>query len=161
MRVRRAEIDDLGAIVEIYNHAIATSVATFDVDRVTVDERRAWFRRFDDENPIWVAAIDGAVVGYAYYLPYRPRPGYRTTKECSVYVAADRQGSGIGSALYLELIAHARRSGVHALLAVLGGENPASVALHTKHGFALVGRLREVGRKLDQWVDTPIYELLL
>ena len=161
MLIRDAELSDLAAIVDIYNHAIGHTVPTFDLEPTSVDARREWFRHFEPEHPLLVAEHDKSVVGFAYYLPYRTRPGYRTTKECTVYVAHDCHAVGIGSALYTELITRARQNGVHALLGVIGGDNPASVALHQKFGFQEVGRLREVGRKFDQWIDTPIFELLL
>jgi phosphinothricin acetyltransferase len=159
--VRSATLEDLSAIVDIYNHAVATSTATFDLEPTTIGARREWFAQFGEEHPLLVAEVDGGVAGFAYTLPYRTRPGYRTTKECTIYIAPERQGRGIGSALYAEVIARAKSRGVHALIGVLGGDNPASVALHQKFGFTEVGRLREVGNKFGQWVDTPIFELLL
>ena len=161
MIVRPATPADLAKIVEIYNQAVTTSVATFDLEPTTVEARAGWFSQFDRENPLLVAEIDDEVAGFAYYLPYRTRPGYSTTKETTIYVDRKRQVSGVGSALYTALIEHARVHGVHVLLAVLGGDNPASVALHRKFGFVEVGRLREVGRKFGQWVDTAYYQLML
>jgi L-amino acid N-acyltransferase len=101
------------------------------------------------------------VCGFAYYLPYRSRPAYATTKESTIYVAPGQQRSGVASALYTQLFARARERGVHAMIAVLGDDNPASVALHRKFGFRFVGRLEQVGSKFGRWVDTQYFELLL
>ena len=161
MRVRRGTTDDLAAIAAIYNHAIEHTVATFDTGSVTVAERRVWFAQFDDIHPLFVCESDEAVVGYAYYLGFRQKPAYARTKECTVYVAPDKHQRGVGSALYQVLIAHARAAGVHALIGVLGGDNPGSVALHRRFGFEERGHLREVGHKLGQFVDTHYFELVL
>jgi phosphinothricin acetyltransferase len=161
MRVRRARSDDLAAIVDIYNRYVEHTPFTFDTEPATVEGRRDWLECFEDENPLLVAQVEDRVVGYAYYLPFRPRPAYAGTKECSVYVASDRHGEGIGKALYAALIEHARARGAHALIAVLAGENEASTALHVGCGFELRGHLREVGHKHGQWWDTRYYELLL
>jgi L-amino acid N-acyltransferase YncA len=161
MIVRRADGADLPSIATIYNHYVVHSVVTFDVDIVTIEDRRAWFEQFDAVHPLLVCEIDGEVVGYAYYLPFRAKPAYRATKECTVYVAPDRHARGVGKALYRALIDCAREHGVHALVGVLGGENAASAALHTSFGFELVGHLREVGHKLGGFVDTYYYEKLL
>ena len=80
---------------------------------------------------------------------------------CHVYVDPSCQGRGVGTALYARAIEEARGRGLHALIAVIALPSPASVALHERFGFAEVGRLRDVGRKFDRWVDTALFELLL
>ena len=84
-----------------------------------------------------------------------------SSKESTIYVDSELHRQGVASALYAELLRLARKNGVHAMIAVLGDDNPASVALHRKFGFRFVGRLKEVGRKFDRWVDTQYFELLL
>lgn len=161
MLVRDATPDDLHAIVAIYNHAIETSVATFDLAPFTVDQRRAWFAQFGGVHPLLVCERDGSVLGFAYYLPYRDRAAYDATKETTVYTHHGARGVGVGTRLYVALIERARQAGVHALIAVISGDNPASKALHEKLGFEPLGRLREVGFKFGAWIDTYYYELLL
>lgn len=104
---------------------------------------------------------DANILGFAYYLPYRAKPGYDATRETTVYVRAGIERRGVGSALYRELIRRAEAGGVHVLIAVLGGRNRASEALHRKFGFEQVGHCREVGRKFDQWVDTYTWQRIL
>ena len=163
--VRRAREEDLAPITAIYNHYVQHTVATFDLVPFRVEDRRAWFEQFDgndsEGHPLLVAEIDGRVVGYAYYLPYRPKAAYAHTKETTIYVDPQARGRGVGSALYSELIALARRAKIHTLIGVLGGENPESAALHRKFGFELVGTCREVGFKFGAWVDTFTYQLIL
>jgi L-amino acid N-acyltransferase len=161
MHVRDATRADLPAIVAIYNHAIETTVATFDIAPFTVEQRGEWFAQFDREHPLLVCEHDGAVVGFAYYLPFRTKAAYDGTKETTVYTHHAHRRRGVADRLYGELIERARRGGVHALVAVLGGDNPESSALHRKHGFAPAGHLRQVGRKFDAWVDTYYFEKLL
>lgn len=161
MRVRPCTEDDLPAIAEIYNHAVEHTVATFDIEPVTLAERREWFRQFDATHPLFICGDRDRVVGYAYYLPFRPKAAYGLTKECTVYVAPDSQRQGIGTLLCEALVAHARAAGVHALISVLGGDNPGSEALHRRFGFTKVGQLREVGRKFDRFVDTHYWQKLL
>ncbi len=163
MKVRSATIDDLPSIVMIYNYAIVEGVATFDTELFTIEERMDWFHRFDAEGfPLLVCvADDGDIAGYAYYLPYRSKPAYDTTREVTIYVDTDYHRMGVGSLLYAVLIDRARADGVHSLIAVLGGENAASRALHEKFGFTFVGHYREVGRKFGKWVDTFSYQKIL
>lgn len=161
MLVRDATRADLPAIVDIYNHEILTTAATFDLEPFTVEQRVDWFMQFGGEHPLLVCDHGGAVLGFAYYLPYRSKAAYDATKETTIYTHHRARRRGVGDRLYGELIERARRAGVHALIAVLGGDNPESRALHLKHGFAPVGHLRGVGRKFDAWVDTHYFEKLL
>jgi phosphinothricin acetyltransferase len=161
MLVRDANRADLPAIVGIYNHAIETTVATFDLAPFSVEERVPWFEQFGGEHPLLVCERAGEVLGFAYYLPYRAKAAYDGTKETTIYVHHAARRIGVADRLYTELFARARRARVHALLAVLGGDNPESRALHEKHGFVYIGRLREVGRKFDAWIDTHYLEKLL
>jgi phosphinothricin acetyltransferase len=161
MLVRDATRADLPAIVAIYNQAIDATVATFDLEPFTVEERVAWFEQFGAEHPLLVCEDTGEVLGFAYYLPYRDKPAYAATKETTIYTHRAARRRGVADLLYGELIARARKAGVHALIAVLGGDNPESRALHLKHGFAPVGHLRQVGNKFGAWVDTYYFEKLL
>jgi phosphinothricin acetyltransferase len=94
------------------------------------------------------------VLGYAYASQFRDRPAYRFACENSVYVRADRHGEGIGKALMTQLIAAAEAAGFRQMIAVIAGAAPASAALHAACGFAEAGRMRSVGRKHGQWLDT-------
>lgn len=160
MIVRDAAPGDLPAIVAIYNREIETGVATFDLAPYAVEDRRDWFAQFGAEHPLLVCEAPEAparVAGFAYYLPYRAKAGYARTKETTIYVDPDFRRRGVGRALYGELFRRARAAGVHVLVAVLGGENRASEALHLACGFAFVGRYPEVGYKFGGWVNAYSY----
>ena len=104
--------------------------------------------------PFLVAEEDGAVLGYAYATQFRDRPAYAETCENSIYIAPDHSGRGIGSALMAALLPAAAEAGFRQMIAVVGGDEPASVALHQKFGFVVAGRMRDVGRKFGRLLDT-------
>ena len=149
-------------LVRIYNRAIEHSLATFDLEPFAVDDRRGWFAQFDAEHPLLVCEDDsGAVAGFGYYVPYRRKPAYSATMELSVYVDDRCRQRGVGSSLYAALLDRARAGRVHALVAVVAGDNPASDALHRRFGFERVGVLPAVGRKFGRWVDTAFWHRIL
>ena len=78
-----------------------------------------------------------------------------------MYVAAAHRGEGVGRALLEELIELATQHGFHSVIARIGGDNPASIALHQACGFTLVGVEREVGRKFSRWLDVTVLQRLL
>jgi L-amino acid N-acyltransferase YncA len=111
--------------------------------------------------PWLVADEGGAIVGYAYATPWKPRSAYRFSVESTVYVAPDHMGRGVGTALYRELIDALRRLGVHCTVGGIALPNSASIALHEKLGFRKIGQFVEIGRKFDRWVDVGYWELSL
>ncbi len=160
--IRRAHAGDADGIARIYNHAVLRLAATAQETVQTVEERAAWLAAHDAENlPVFVAALDDAVVGWSSLSTFHARSGYRFTVENSVYVHADWCGQGLGKRLLGPLVQEAHKLGYHAIMAWLDGENAASMALHAGFGFVEVGRFREVMRKFDRWLDVVVLELLL
>ncbi len=78
-----------------------------------------------------------------------------------MYVRPSSQGQGIGRSLLVAIIEAARANGVHALIGGLSADNDISMALHRSFGFVEVGRLPEVGRKFDRWLDLVLLQLIL
>ena len=145
----------------IYNRAVQTSTATFDMTPRTAEQQREWLAQHAGAYPAVVAVQDGGVAGFGSLSPYRPRPAYSTTVENSVYVHEDFQRRGLGRALLGELIDLAQAHGFHAVIARIAGDNEASVALHSACGFEHVGIEREVGRKFGRWLDVVCMERLV
>ncbi len=161
IRVRKAAECDLPALLDIYNYVVRTSAATFDLEEQTLEQRRKWFAKFDDQYPLLVADEDGTVVGYACLSKFRDRPAYRQTAESSVYVHRDHQGKGIGKRLMTELIGLAQTLGYHTIVAGITSGNGASVNLHVQLGFQPIGVFREVGFKFGRYHDVTFYQLFL
>jgi len=159
--VRDARRDDLPAILDIYNDAVLTSPATFDLEPLTLGQRRKWFSGHGPLHPLVVAVIGGLVVGYASLSPFRDKPGYSKSAEDSVYVHGDHQGKGVGKALMKEILARAAKLGYHTVIAGIVPPNEASVRLHRRFGFTYVGTFREVGFKFSRWQDVAFYQLFL
>jgi L-amino acid N-acyltransferase YncA len=159
--IRPVTPDDAAAIVDIYNHYIATTVISFEENAVTPDEMAGRIRDVTAHLPWLVYEQDGRVTGYAYATKWRVRSAYRFSAETSVYVQAGQGGKGIGSALYKALLEDLRRREIHMAIGGIAQPNPASVALHESLGFEKVAHFRQVGRKFDQWVDVGYWELRL
>jgi phosphinothricin acetyltransferase len=160
MILRQAVDGDLDAILAIHNDAIQHSTALWTDEVVERTDREEWLAaRTAAGNAVLVAIEDGDLAGYAAYAPWRAKYGYRNTVEDSVYIAASYQGRGIGRALLVELIEHARGAGHHVMLADIESGNAASIGLHESLGFGEVGHLREIGTKFDRWLDLTILQL--
>ena len=160
--IRPATVADVAAILTIYNDAVETTTASWDLAPVDYADRLARYEAAQANGwPLLVAEIDGTVVGFASYGPFRTKDGFARTMEHSVYLDAAARGRGLGRALMVELIERARANGVHALIGGIDGANEVSVRLHESLGFAEVGRLPQVGAKFGRWLDLVFLELLL
>ncbi|MBO3759357.1 GNAT family N-acetyltransferase [Ciceribacter sp. L1K22] len=162
LTIRPAVEADLPVIRDIYNDAVANTTAIWNEVLVDLDNRRDWWRlRTERGFPVLVAERDGQTIGYASYGDWRAFDGYRHTVEHSVYVDRTCRGGGIGKALLSALIEHARGNDKHVMIAAIEAGNAASIALHEKLGFTLVGIHREVGTKFGRWLDLAMMELRL
>ncbi len=154
--IRDSLNDDIGGISAIYQHAVRTGTASFELEPPSTEEMAQRRRAVVDKGfPYLVALLDGEIVGYAYASTYRARPGYRFSVENSVYVAPARQGHGIGRALLSALIARCETDGYRLIVAVIGdSDNAASIGLHSACGFSHAGILPGVGWKHGRWLDS-------
>ena len=152
---------DSEAIRRIYNAEVTGSTATLDLVPRTPEEQASWMTDHSGVYPVIVAEEAGEVVGFASLSPYRPRPGYATAVEDSIYVAAQHRGRGIGRALLDEAVVIARTHGFHSVIARVSATQQASVALHQACGFDFVGVEREIGRKFGRWLDVATLQRLL
>ncbi len=153
MTIRRATINDLAAITEIYNDAIVMTVATFDTTPKSHAEQKVWFESHGPKYPVVVGELDGIVIGWASLSPYSDRCAYSDTAEVSVYVAENHRGKGFGRKILGEVIKLGHASGLHVLIARIAEGNEKSIHLFETMGFAHVGVLREVGRKFGRLLD--------
>jgi len=145
---------DVGPITAIYSHYVYNSTVTFDLEAPSEAKMAEKFGHMVDEgHPVIVAEVDGAVRGYAYASTFRPRPAYRFTCEDTVYLAPDAIGQGLGSRLMGELITQSQAVGFKQMIGIITGGTEASIALHRKFGFEILGEFPQLGYKFDQWLD--------
>ena len=154
MRIRDIDDADLPGLTAIYNHAVLHTTAIWNDTVVDVDNRRGWVAaRLGLGYPVLIADIDGVVAGYATFGDFRAFDGYRFTVEHSIYVSADHRRRGIARALLPAIEARARALGKQVMLGAIAADNEASLRLHAGAGFLEAGRLAQVGRKFDRWLD--------
>lgn len=153
MLIRAAVAGDLPGVAAVYDREVRDGVSTFGLEPRPLS---VWEERLASTEPgdhFLVAEDHGEVAGYATASAYRPKGGYRYTRETTIYLAPAAQGRGVGRRLYDDLLTRLASDGMHLALAAVALPNPASLALHRGCGFEEVGVMREVGRKFDRWLD--------
>ena len=159
-RVRPATQRDMPEVNDIYNHYVLESHYTFDIEPVSLDWRREWFSHYGTEGRyrLLVAVEDNRVIGYASSSRFRPKPGYETSVETSVYLDPGAVGKGVGSRLYEELFRSLQGQDVHRAYAGICLPNPPSIAMHERIGFKRVALFTEQGRKFGRYWDVAWFE---
>jgi len=145
---------DWPAVAAIYAEGIATGHATLET---AVPAYEVWdAARLAD--PRLVARANGVVLGWSALVPYSRRDVYRGVAEEMIYVAERARGQGIGGGLLRALIEAAERAGIWTLQASIFPENEASIALHERCGFRVVGTRERLGKLGETWRDIVLME---
>lgn len=158
--IRDAQPDDINAIQAIYAYYVEHSVITFEE---TIPDTTEMMRRFNDilyhDMPYLVIELGGRIVGYAYASVFRSRRAFRYSVEHSIYLHPETRGKGLGLKLMEALTDALVPTGVRQMIAVISDKKDgASVALHKKCGFEMIGTMPATGYKFDQWIDTIIMQ---
>lgn len=162
LTIRDARVEDLEAINAIYNDEILHGTATWDEVPWSLEARMEWFEKLGErDTPVLVAEADGELAGFAYLSWYRPKTGYRFTREDTIYIDKRFRGQGLGKPLLSALVQRARCAGLHLLIGVITSDNEASIRLHTSLGFSESGYKRHCGYKFGRWLDVVEMTLLL
>lgn len=160
--MRPATAIDAAALARIYNYYVLNTVITFEEEPVSAATMATRVAEVQSASLPWlVAEVDGVVVGYTYASKWKVRSAYRYSVETTIYLEQGREGQGLGTRLYSELLRILREQGIHAAIGGAALPNEASVALHEKLGFERVATFRQVGFKFQQWVDVAYWQILL
>jgi L-amino acid N-acyltransferase YncA len=154
VELRRLEPDDWPAVADIYWDGMRDGLATFETE---VPAWESWDTAHLREHRL-VAELLGEVVGWAALSPASKRRCYSGVAENTVYVARDARGLGIGRTLLEALIAGAEAAGIWTIQTAIFPENRASLILHERCGFRVVGRRDRIAKRDGVWRDTVFLE---
>jgi phosphinothricin acetyltransferase len=154
LQIRDMTKDNWPKVAEIYREGIETGKATFETE---VPSWESWDQGHLD-SPRLVATEGGHIVGWAALSPVSRRAVYAGVAEVSVYVGSSTRGRGIGRALLHRLSEASERNGIWTLQAGIFAGNEASIALHRRCGFRVVGVRERIGRLYGAWHDVVLVE---
>ena len=158
---RVATLEDAAAIAAIYNEGIADRIATFETEPRTAEQIAKQLLDKGDRFPTIVAEHDGEIVAWASAGAYRARPAYAGVAEHSVYVARSARGKGAGRVALDALCRAYAERGFWKIVSRIFPENTASLVLHERAGFRVVGVYHRHGKVDGLWRDCVIVEKLL
>ena len=160
LTIRKAGIQDLRAITEIYNEAVLHTTATFDTVTKTVEEQRVWWDGHGPKHAIIVAEEDKKIIGWASLSRYSDRCAYESTVEASVYVKEGCRGKGLGRQLSVALLKAGKEARLHNIILRIAEDNTISIKLAESLGFEHIGLMKEAGVKFGKLLGVEFMQLL-
>jgi L-amino acid N-acyltransferase YncA len=145
---------DSERILDIYRMGLETRNATFET---VVPSWQEWDSKHLSHSR-FVSEEDGIVTGWAALTPFSTREVYRGVAELSVYIATGFRGRKIGSELMKEIIFSSEQNGIWTLVSSVFPENEATLKLHEKFGFRVIGRRERIAKLDGIWRDTILLE---
>ena len=159
--IRKAELKDIPALMEIYNEAILHTTATFDTEVKTYEDRLAWYKAHTGRYVIYVYEEAGAVAGYASLSRYRDRKAFDPAVEISIYIHEKHRGRGVGRKLMEETLHFAENcEEIGTVISLITSENEVSIHLHEAFGFSYCGQLRNAGVKFGKQLNLNAYQII-
>ncbi|QSX34554.1 N-acetyltransferase [Shewanella avicenniae] len=154
INIREFHPQDYSQVQQIYQEGIDFGFATFQTEVKSWDE---WDNSMISVCRL-VAELNGCIVGWAALSPVSSRPVYRGVAEVSIYVAAEARGQGVGHALLKNLVSQSEALGFWTLQSGIFPENQASIALHRRNGFRILGVRKKLGQLNGEWRDVVFME---
>ena len=142
-------------------YTIAANDSTMVEEAASRHDITNMLRDQDPTEETWVIDLDQKVVGWGQLRRYSQRHGYRFAAETSLFLSRNHFGKGLGTALQSLLIDRCRELGFHHLVVKIFSDNEASIGLHAKLGYEIVGVQREIGFKQGRWQDVAIMGLVI
>jgi phosphinothricin acetyltransferase len=152
--VRDMLYSDSETVLEIYRIGLETRNATFET---TVPSWQEWDSKHLTHSR-FVSVTDSIVVGWAALTPFSTREVYRGVAEVSIYIAAGFRGKKIGSNLMEQIIISSELNGIWTLVSSVFPGNEATLRLHEKFGFRIIGKRERIAKLDGKWRDTILLE---
>jgi len=154
--------EDADQIAEIYNDYILNTPITFEEVAISGDIIRLRIQDVTGDGCPWIVFVNAdQLVGYAYASKWHIRNSYRYSVEPTIYLDRRMTGRGVGKQLFTALLEMLKDCGFHTAIGLIALPNPASVRLHESLGFTKVAHLKEVGFKLNRWIDVGYWQKIL
>jgi len=148
--------DDAAQVLAIYQAGLDSGEASFETSAPSWADFDA--ARLPGHRLVAADPASGEVLGWAAVSPVSDRYAYEGVVEHSIYVAPAARRRGVGAALLRALIRSTAAAGIWTIQSGIFPENTASLRLHEKAGFRVVGTRKRIGRHYGRWRDVLLLE---
>ncbi|NWQ43294.1 N-acetyltransferase family protein [Bacillus sp. EB106-08-02-XG196] len=160
-KTRLASLNDLGAILNIYNQGIEDRIATLEENQKDIEYMTEWFNNHNERFAVLVIEDNDEIVGWASLNAYSNRSAYAGVADLSIYIRRDYRGKGVGSSLLKEIECTAIKNDFNKIVLFTFPFNNLGQGLYKKNGFREVGVFKNQGKLDGRFVDVMIMEKIL
>ncbi len=161
IRFEEVKEEHIQELLDIYSYYVFNTTATFHDHAITREEMRELVIFVKPPYKAFIIEIAETICGYVILTEYKKREAFRRTAEITIYLMPEYTGRGIGTKAIAYLENYARAVNIHALIAVICGQNTNSIKLFAHCGYFNCAHYKEVGIKFGQVLDLVCYEKLL
>lgn len=162
IRLEELQENDLLFVKEIYDYFTLNTTVVYSIEPISLEQIRSFLPIND---PIYrsfiIKSAEGDLVGFCYFSRFKPREAYRISVELTIYLKPEFSGKGYGSQALTQLEGVIRANGFHNIMALVGGENKASIYLFEKSGYTCCADIKEVAEKFGRKIDLKMYQKIL
>lgn len=160
-RLEELKDGQLKEIMEIYNHYVMNTTATFHAKQLNLEEMKEHVFFDNPKYKTFVIFDNDNLCGFVVLTHHKKREAYDGTAEVSIYLKPNFIGRGLGSFAVRHIEDVAKRSGIHVLIATICGENNKSIKLFENNGYTKCAHYKEVGKKFGQLLDVVAYQKII
>lgn len=161
IKFKPLEPSDIPPLMEIYNHFVMNSTASFHTEPVDITEFTESVVHPNPRYRTYVITLDGDLQGYVQVMPHKKKQAYATTGEVTIYLRPECIGKGIGSAAIQHIEAFSKENGFHTLISTICADNKPSIHMFSKNGYTQCAYFREVGFKWGKFLDIATYQKII
>ncbi|MDR3119070.1 MAG: GNAT family N-acetyltransferase [Mediterranea sp.] len=161
MNVRLEELQesDLPFVKEVYDYYTLQSTAVYSIKPVSIEDIRSFLPVRDPVYRSYIIKSPGdETIGFCYFNKFKPREAYRISVELTIYFKQEFTGRGYGRDAMKQMEEIIKAGGFHNIVALVGGENEASIRLFEKCGYACCAHIKEAAEKFGRKLDLIIYQ---
>jgi len=162
VRLEELQESDLPFVKEIYDYYTLNSTVVYSLEALSFEDIRSFLPIGD---PVYRSYIikspEGETVGLCYFNKFKPREAYRISVELTIYFKQEFAGKGYGSDAMRQIEEVIRAGGFHNIMALIGGENEASIHLFEKCGYTCCAHIKEAAEKFNRKLDLIMYQKIL
>ena len=154
-QIREMQPEDAVSVLKIFEQGIEGGNATFDKTAPTWE---AWDKKFFKVCRLALEDENGVVQGWAAIQPVSARACFKGVAEVSIYLDNSVHGKGFGEMLLHKLIEETEEHHFWTLQSGIFPENVASIKIHEKLGFRIIGRREKIAEMNGVWRDVVLME---
>jgi phosphinothricin acetyltransferase len=147
---------DAASVLAVYQAGLDAGDASFETEAPSWEAFDA--AKLPGHRHVAAGEDTGEVLGWAAAAAVSRRQAYAGVVEHSVYVAPTARRRGVGAALLQALIDSTEAAGIWTIQSGIFPENVASIRLHQRKGFRVVGTRERIGRQHGRWRDVVLME---